>query len=61
MRLRLALAAERVVDGERDLARLASDLGFASHSHLSARFRALFGTTPSELRTIVTAEARARP
>ena len=61
MRLRLALAAERVAGGERDLARLASDLGFAHHSHLSARFRALFGATPSELRRIVTAEAGARP
>ena len=30
---------------ERDLARLASDLGFAHHSHLSARFRGLFGAT----------------
>ncbi len=60
-RLRLALAAERVAGGERDLARLASDLGFAHHSHLSARFRALFGTTPSELRRIVTAEPGARP
>ncbi len=60
-RLRLALAAERVAGGERDLARLAIDLGFAHHSHFSARFRALFGTTPSELRRIVTAEAGARP
>lgn len=55
VRLRLALAAERIAEGERDLARLASDLGFADHSHLSARFRGLFGATPRELRTIVTA------
>ena len=54
-RLRLALAAERIAGGERDLARLASELGFAHHSHLSARFRGLFGATPSEVRTIVTA------
>lgn len=60
-RLRLALAAERVAGGERDLARLASELGFAHHSHLSARFRALFGTTPSDLRRFVTAQAGARP
>jgi AraC-like DNA-binding protein len=60
MRLRLALAAERIAAGERDLARLASELGFAHHSHLSARFRALFETTPSELRTMVTAESGAR-
>ena len=61
MRLRLALAAERIAGGERDLARLASDLGFAHHSHFSARFRGLFGTTPRELRTIVTARTCARP
>jgi AraC family transcriptional regulator len=61
MRLRLALAAERVAAGERDLARLAHELGFAHHSHLSARFRALFALTPSELRTIVTADGWSRP
>ena len=60
-RLRLALAAERIAGGEQDLARLATDLGFAHHSHLSARFRGLFGTTPRELRTIVTAQTCARP
>jgi len=54
-RLRLALAAERVLDGEDDLGRLAVELGFAHHSHLTARFRALFATTPSELRRNVTA------
>jgi AraC-like DNA-binding protein len=60
MRLRLALAAERIAGGERNLARLASDLGFAHHSHLSARFRGLFGATPRELRTIATAGTGAR-
>jgi AraC family transcriptional regulator len=54
-RLRLALALERVAAGEEDLARLAHDVGFAHHSHFSARFRALFAATPSEVRTIVTA------
>lgn len=60
-RLRLGLALERLAGGEEDLGRLALGLGFASHSHFSARFRAAFGTTPSaargrlaELRTIVT-------
>jgi AraC-like DNA-binding protein len=61
LRLRLALAAERVAGGERDLARLAHDLGFASHSHLTARFRRLFALAPSELRTIVTAGGTAAP
>lgn len=54
-RLRLALALDRIADGEDDLARLASDAGFAHHSHLSARFRALFSLSPSQVRTIVTA------
>jgi AraC family transcriptional regulator len=54
-RLRLALALDRIAAGEDDLARLAQDAGFAHHSHLSARFRALFALTPSQVRTIVTA------
>jgi AraC family transcriptional regulator len=54
-RLRLALALDRVTAGEDDLARLAHDVGFAHHSHFSARFRAVFAATPSEVRTIVTA------
>jgi AraC-like DNA-binding protein len=59
LRLRLALAAERVAGGERDLAPLAHELGFAHHSHFSARFRGLFALAPSELRTLVTAGAPA--
>lgn len=59
LRLRLALAVERIAGGERNLARLALDLGFAHHSHFTARFRAVFGTTPSQVRRIVTAQARA--
>jgi AraC family transcriptional regulator len=47
LRLRLALALERLAEGEDDLRRrLARDLGFAHHSHLSARFRTVFGLTP---------------
>ena len=53
--LRLALAVERLEEGEEDLARLAADLGFASHSHLSARFRERLGRPPSRMRTSVTA------
>jgi AraC family transcriptional regulator len=55
LRLRLSLALERIAGGETDLARLALDLGFAHHSHFSARFRTIFATTPSEVRRIVTA------
>lgn len=48
--LRLRLAADRVMSGPVDLAELAQELGFSSHSHLTARFRARFGLTPSALR-----------
>jgi AraC-like DNA-binding protein len=47
--LRLRLALERMHDGC-DLTALANDLGFASHSHFTDAFRALFGTTPSAVR-----------
>ena len=71
--LRLALALQRLAEGEADLAGLAADLGFASHSHFAARFRSVFGVSPSsfrnsmtaarvtELRTMVTAEHRGAP
>jgi AraC family transcriptional regulator len=54
-RLRLAVGLERLAAGETELARLAVELGFAHHSHFTARFHAAFGITPSEARTIVTA------
>jgi AraC-like DNA-binding protein len=37
LRLRLAIALQRLAEGEANLARLADDLGFANHSHFSAR------------------------
>jgi AraC family transcriptional regulator len=49
-RARLASALDRVLDADADLSAIALDSGFASHSHFSARFRALFGLAPSELR-----------
>jgi transcriptional regulator GlxA family with amidase domain len=59
-RLRLRAALERIVDGEPDLARLALELGFADHAHLTRAFRREFGRPPShvrsrELRTILQA------
>jgi len=71
LRLRLGLALDRLAAGDRDLAGLADELGFATHSHFTARFRSTFGVTPSafrhelsargleELRTFVTAPHRA--
>jgi AraC-like DNA-binding protein len=50
VRARLIGTVDRVLDGDEDLARVATDGGFAHHSHYTARFRQLFGITPSELR-----------
>lgn len=50
LRARLAKALEIVLDAGMDLSAIALETGFASHSHFTARFRALFGLTPSELR-----------
>jgi AraC-like DNA-binding protein len=49
-RLRLREALRRIRDGERDLARAAVDVGFASHSHLDDRFRRAFGMPPAAAR-----------
>jgi AraC family transcriptional regulator len=54
LRLRLGLAVERLADGERDIAALAIDIGFAHHSHFSARFRCAFGITPRQAREMLT-------
>lgn len=53
-RLRLHRALELIVDSS-DLASVALDLGYSSHSHFTASFRRTFGTTPADFR----AEARA--
>jgi AraC-like DNA-binding protein len=47
--LRLAQALERL-PGSDDLAALALELGFASHSQFATRFRAAYGLTPSQWR-----------
>jgi AraC-like DNA-binding protein len=48
-RLRLARALVELPHAD-DLASLALDLGFSSHSHFSAAFRRTFGLTPSQFR-----------
>ncbi|MQA75171.1 MAG: helix-turn-helix domain-containing protein, partial [Solirubrobacterales bacterium] len=50
MRLRARAAMERLAGGERELARLAADLGFADQSHLCRVLRGETGRTPSALR-----------
>jgi AraC-like DNA-binding protein len=53
LRLRLGIAVERLADGERDIASLAVDTGFTHHSHFSARFRSVFGITPTQARDML--------
>jgi len=57
-RLRLAAALDSVLEPGVDLSALAYELGFASHSHLTASFRSAFGCTPSELRREVRGNRR---
>ena len=54
LRLRLAVALERLAKGEHDIAALAVETGFSHHSHFTARFRSVFGITPSKAREILT-------
>jgi AraC-like DNA-binding protein len=51
---RLARTLDAVLEGGDDLTSIALDAGFASHSHLTARFRSFFGCTPAALRRIAT-------
>lgn len=50
LRLRLAKAMQELVKYD-DLTTLALDLGFSSHSHFGAMFRATYGDNPSAFRT----------
>ncbi|HXE58746.1 MAG TPA: AraC family transcriptional regulator [Gemmatimonadales bacterium] len=54
LRLRLALALERLAEGEANLSALAYDLGFSSHGHFTTTFRAFFGVSPSGFRRTAT-------
>jgi len=49
LRLRLARALDLLPQYD-DLSALSLDLGFSSHSHFSAAFRAAYGRSPSEFR-----------
>ncbi len=52
--LRVRAAADRLRAGCEDLTALALDLGYASHSHFTDRFRAAFGVPPSAWRAVAT-------
>jgi AraC family transcriptional regulator len=49
LRLRLARALDLLAQYD-DLSALGLDLGFSSHSHFSAAFRAVYGRSPSQFR-----------
>jgi AraC family transcriptional regulator len=49
-RLRLRIALDRLHERSSDLAALAMDLGFASHSHFCDAFRREYGVPPSAMR-----------
>jgi AraC-like DNA-binding protein len=49
-RLRLALALQRLEEGERDMAALAHGLGYCSQSHLGSVFLRELGVTPAQAR-----------
>lgn len=51
--VRLRLALERLEQGERDLSRLALELGYSSHSHFTSAFRRAFRTPPAALRKLL--------
>ncbi|MDQ3477323.1 MAG: AraC family transcriptional regulator [Actinomycetota bacterium] len=51
--LRIELALERVMQGEHNLARVAADLGFADHAHLTRTMRRTLGQTPSAMRALI--------
>jgi AraC-like DNA-binding protein len=50
--LRLCAALDRLETDGDDLAALACDLGYASHSHFTSRFERTFGLTPSAYRKL---------
>lgn len=51
--LRIELALESLMQGETSLARIATDLGFADHAHLTRTMRATLGHTPSAMRELI--------
>lgn len=56
-RLRIHTAILRLHERQRDLSDLAVDLGYCSHSHFTAAFRAETGRLPSELRSTLSFQA----
>ena len=51
--LRLRMALDRLAEDDTNLATMAVELGFFSHSHFSDRFRQAFGASPSSVRSLL--------
>jgi AraC-like DNA-binding protein len=58
-RVRVRVALDRIADGERSLAQLAADLGFADQGHLTRVVRHHVGDAPSRLRPLLEVRAPA--
>jgi AraC family transcriptional regulator len=56
--VRLRLLLEQLTTSSADLSRIAVELGFSSHSHMTALLRRRMGWTPRALRDFLTAESR---
>lgn len=59
-RMRLGASLDRLASSHEDIAGLALELGFSSHSHFTRAFRRTFGTTPSEFRRRASSRRLAR-
>jgi AraC-like DNA-binding protein len=57
IRLRASAALERLAAGQRSLATLAADLGFADQAHLTRTLRAETGLPPGRLRALLATAA----
>jgi transcriptional regulator GlxA family with amidase domain len=57
-RIRVRAVLDRLEHGEPDLARLAADVGFADHAHLTRTVRDELGFTPSRLRELLAVPGR---
>ena len=60
-RVRVGRALDRLEAGERELAALAADLGFADQAHLTRTVCEHAGTTPAVLRELLAGERRESP
>ena len=59
LQTRLARALDLLLETDRDLAAVALELGFSSHSHFTASFRQAVGISPSRLREVASSRIAA--